>query len=444
VALKMVVGILFYKFEMGLKENGEIEPEFKLKSSDITEEMKKQFSNQHEIENNIIKNIDLFSIYYNHTAGIMAAKANSDEIEQEESPKSASDNSINIHLKKTPYKVISHFHEIIEGFQYLTVTVFKLDDEMELYNQLLIFLSGQINLVLNQVKTANLEDNLIIDSIYSQINLEIKKVMYQMERLSNLTKLQKIALLYNGEERYKTLEILREGPISRKLLSKKIEEVVENPNMELILKSLVSLNIVRRDWAHGVQDRKVGIFWGDGEYVFLIKDVLLVRKPAEQLLAQMKKNKIIGEKYIEQSTQFFKNYNPFKNYRHESRLLAKTLLNPDIFDFLGFMKDKPMKKKKIPHIMSDFAESDMIISFLIDIGILALIKGTDDEDWLCVLSEIAPLAIFPEYLIDHIQSKMLKKNEKITDELKEERITTEIAAKALTLLENTYQEEILF
>ena len=65
-----------------------------------------------------------------------------------------------------------------------------------------------------------------------------------MERLSNLSKLQKVGLIFSTPERVRTLELLREGPISRKSLTNELEKIKDNPNINLILTPFLELNLV--------------------------------------------------------------------------------------------------------------------------------------------------------------------------------------------------------
>ena len=147
-----------------------------------------------------------------------------------------------------------------------------------------------------------------------------------MERLSNLSKLQKVGLIFSTPERVRTLELLREGPISRKSLTNELEKIKDNPNIDLILTPFLELNLVRRDWARETHDKKQGIILGEGEYLFLVKDIALIRKIPPIIVEQMQKNQLIGQEYQKIITEFYDHYDPFGNLIEESKILAKFLL----------------------------------------------------------------------------------------------------------------------
>ncbi|GAG55138.1 unnamed protein product, partial [marine sediment metagenome] len=116
----MIQGILTFKFNLNQNETtGEINPEFS--------PIQLVFSNKKFEENDfsglIIEN-DIFANFYQHTVGIL-------------NPKYGFSNYYTGHLKETPYQVYSYFKQLADGTQYLTISMFELDDEIELFEDLI-------------------------------------------------------------------------------------------------------------------------------------------------------------------------------------------------------------------------------------------------------------------------------------------------------------------
>jgi hypothetical protein len=92
---------------------------------------------------------------------------------------------------------------------------------------------------------------------------------------------------------------------------------------------------------------------------------------------------------------------------------------------------------KIPKIFSEFAVTEILLEDLKNLNIITEITDDNDRNWICLLTEIKPLIIFPEYLLPRIRAAY--KGEDGDGE-----ITYEIAKKALNLLEITYPEKVKF
>ena len=154
-------------------------------------------------------------------------------------------NFFNGRLKETPYKVISYYHQEMDESQYLIITFFKLDEEVELFEPTVQLLTSKLGNVFEEMMKGNFKDPVFINKIENSFQSEIKFAIFQMERLSNLSKLQKVGLIFSTPERVRTLELLREGPISRKSLTNELEKIKDNPNINLILTPFLELNLVR-------------------------------------------------------------------------------------------------------------------------------------------------------------------------------------------------------
>jgi len=425
----MVIGIAIYKFELNPTAEGEIEPQFNIIASQSTQDYAK-LSFQQMISVN-----DLFAIFFNHTTGASKETKIND---------ANAKNYFVGRLKENPYKVVSYYRQEVDSSQYLAISFFKLDEDAELFEGLIRQLGTKLDTLYLKLAQGNLRDISFVTKIKETMESEIKFTLFQISRLSNLDKIQKIALIYATPERARTLEILREGPVSRRALSYDLEKIKSNPNIDIILMPFLELNIVRRDWARGTKDSKTGIVQGEGEFIFLTKDVALVRRPPASIVTQIKRDSKLRVLYEEKINEFYSTYDPFVNLDEESRFLAKYLLDPDMFDFLGLLKEKYFPMEKIPKITSEFASSKQVLEELRDGGVVAFLRDPDTRaDWIVLLGEITPLVVFPEYVVGKIKDRVASKGQEIDDTDVNAPITTEVAHRGLELLESTYNDKLL-
>ena len=417
----MIQGILTFQFKINQKETGEIEPEFE----PIQLIMRDENLDEDDFSTLLGQN-DIFAIFYQHTTGLFGVKY-------------SYSNFYTGRLKETPYQVISYFKQVADGTQYLAISVFELDDEIEIFEDLINDMGGRLDTIFDKLTRAKNSKQLsLIENINIRLKNEIKFTIFQVDRLSSLDKLQKIALIYNSNERLKILEVLREHPISKGDLKKILEGMSASINVDILLQPFIELNIIRRDWIKGEKDRKTGEIKHQGEYLFLVKDILMARIPNENLLNHFKdtKNELYPI-YRQKVIDYFSNYDPYTQPLDEIKKLASLLLSPDAYDFFVLMRHNHYPLDKIPKIFSEFAITEILLDDLLKLNIITEIIDKNDRKWICLLTEIKPLIIFPEYLLPKIRAAY--KNEEGDGE-----ITYEIAKKALSLLEITYPEKVTF
>ncbi len=422
----MVVGIIVYEFDMNKMPSGDIEPEFRVIVSKLAEEIKEDGKKEWDL----ISLDDKFSVFFNHTTG-STYKVNKEEESQEE-------NIFIGQLKDTPYKVISKYHEEIDETQYLIVTIFELDEDIGLYENIIHDMFHKFEDIFVERRGGNFKDIRFVNRMNEKMERAISFAFFQIDRLSNLDKIQKIASIFADPLRFKTLELLQQGPISRNILKGEIEYIKEYTNLELVLKPMLELSLVRRDWVKGHRDKDTGLMIGEGEYLFLVKDVALIRKPPTEIYKKMEKDPNIGQQYLEYEDEFYRNYDPFPNLMEESKLLAPFLLDPDIYDLLSLLKTSTYPLSKFPKITSKFVNIKDIMEILHEAGIIAYLEDEQERKWVVLVSEIKAVITFPEFLIPRIL-ELLNKDSKVTDMYY---VDKEIAQIGLDLLETTYNENI--
>ncbi|MFX1556614.1 MAG: hypothetical protein ACFFC9_05125 [Promethearchaeota archaeon] len=400
---------------------GEINPEF----SPIQLVFKNEQYTEQNYNELIIEN-DIFATFYQHTTGVTGVKYGFSNFYEGK-------------LKETPYQVLSYFKQLPDGTQYLVMSLFELDDEIELFEDIMKDMAKRLDTILEKLtKAVNTKQMDLISNVNIRLMNELKYTIFQVERLSQLDRLQKVALIYNSPERLKILETVRERPISKDEMKKVIEKMKPTANIDILLRPFLELNLVRRDWIRGEKDKKTGIVKNQGEYLFLVKDIIFTRVPNENLLKHFKEtNNELLDAYKQRAVDFFSAYDPLTEKIEETQKLAAILLNPDVYDFFVLMRSNHYPLDKIPKIFSEFAVTEILLDNLKKLNIITEVKDEAKRSWILLLTDIKPLTIFPEYLLPKIREAY--RNEDVDG-----KITHEIAKKALNLLEVTYPERILF
>jgi len=406
---------------------GEIEPEFKPIKLVFNKEANK-FTPDNYSE--LIRQNDIFAIFYQHTTGVFSTSG-------------GYTNYYTGRLKETTYQVFSFFKQDHAGRQFLTISIFETDDEIEIYEDLIRSLAKKLDVNFETLVRANASRELnLISKINDKLEEDIKFTIFQVDRLSQLSKLQKAALIFHSDERMKILEVLRERPVSKREMKQILEKIKVNPNVDVLIEPFLELNLIRRDWIVGKskKHRRVDERF-KGEFLFLVKDVVLARVPNHNLISKLKENnKDLHGKYYEKVVEFFTDYDPLDFKTHgiqDAKLLSSNLLNPDIYDFIQLLRENYYPLDKIPKILSAWASVDEILE---DLRYLNVITEVDDESgkkWLMLLTDIKPLTVFPEYLLPRIKELFNSKD-------RDKKITEEIAKKALDLLEVTFAEKVQF
>jgi len=258
--------------------------------------------------------------------------------------------------------------------------------------------------------------------ITSELTEYLKNSLTYLERLKNLTKEQVMAQIYNSEKGRLILEILQERPYTKKDLHSLLEEKTGKfiPNIDILLSHFVKTDLVRQDWIEGDSDISL----------FLLSDFIIVRTPVSKLLEEAKQglpNPYLAQKYLELATGYFSYYKPTKA---DNLKIASHMINPDIFDYIILFRERSYPINKVPR--GPGQTFDQIRTFLASLEadhIVKLIKDESDTEWIFLLTDIAALKFYPEYLIENIRKSV-----------SENILNKESAVKHLELLENSYKK----
>ena len=113
----MIQAILSFQFDLNQNSDGDIDPKFN--------PIQLIFQNKKfniESYDELITLNDIFGIFYQHTAGI----SNLTE---------KFTNLLTANLKDTPFKVISFFKQHNENTQFIVISIFEIDDDIDLFEE---------------------------------------------------------------------------------------------------------------------------------------------------------------------------------------------------------------------------------------------------------------------------------------------------------------------
>ena len=158
----MIQGILTFQFKLNQNETtGEINPEFSpIQLVFKTEEFKEENYIDLIIEN------DIFATFYQHTTGIFGMKYGFSNFYEGK-------------LKETPYQVMSYFKQLPDGTQYLIMSLFELDDEIELFEDLIKDMAKRLDTIFEKLtKAVNTKQVDLISNVNIRLMNELKYTIF--------------------------------------------------------------------------------------------------------------------------------------------------------------------------------------------------------------------------------------------------------------------------
>ncbi|MHA1371545.1 MAG: hypothetical protein ACTSWN_08745 [Promethearchaeota archaeon] len=419
----MPYGLIVLSYRIDL-EADEIEPEFIV-------EAKENMDDEVDVEKMFTLN-DRFRVYYAHTAGESGTVEGSGA------------GYYTGRLRDSRCSIISYYTGLqteSKKPEYLICALIQPDESFDIFRDIMEEYKNEVIRLLDKLGT---NDKSMIGTktwkdVHEKLNSTLKYVLFQMGRLINLNNEQKIAMIFNSLERIAILRKLAQGPIMKEKLREFMEQTALSlyPNMELLLKPFIACDLIRQDWSKGEKDQKTGRIKGRGEYVYLVKDVSLIRVPPEEMLKKVKEkkppfdDKNFTKKYLQKIQEFFYSYNPLDDLDYkDSGDLAKILLDPDTYDFLVLLRFRAYPKKKLPKV--SYGETHNILKKLQQLNIVTLVEDKKGEPWVVLLSDPHAFTLFPEYLLENIRQRL--------DPTAQDPILRQVALQHLNYLESSYYD----
>jgi hypothetical protein len=324
-----------------------------------------------------------------------------------------------VRLEKARSNVSSYFTGMQSDMPVMINLMLELGEDPEMFGEAVLQqVNHDVMLYLRQMSTNVAQSYELVKTL----KLYLRNTLILLDRLKNLSKEQRLAQIYTSEKARTILEALQEKPLSRRELQGIIEDKLQKivPNIEYILDPFIKTGLLMQDWVEGSTDITL----------FLLTDFTIFRAPVSKLVEDAKKNMPtpeVASKYLEEVSQFFRNYTPTFE---DNLIIAKTLMNPDNYDYITLFRERAYPINKIPKGPGE--SLDQIGSFLKGMEenqILKVIKDSKDTLWVFLLTDIVVQTFYPEYLI-----------EKIRKERMEGKITKNVAIKHLEFLEASYKK----
>jgi hypothetical protein len=345
---------------------------------------------------------DMMRIFYAHITGAGSA------------------GNVLVRLEKARTNVSSYFTGIESDMPVMINLMLELGEDPEMFGEAILQQVNQDLLYyLRQMSTDVSQSYEIVKTM----KLYLRNTLILLDRLKNLSKEQRLAQIYTSEKARTILEALQERSLSRRELQGIVEERLQKivPNIEYVLDPFIKTGLIMQDWVEGDTDITL----------FLLNDFTIYRTPVSKLVEDAKKNlptPEVASKYLEEVTNFFTNYKPSMD---DNRIIAWTLMNPDLYDYITLFREKGYPINKIPKGPGE--SIDQIGSFLKSMEenqILKVIKDSKDTLWVFLLTDIVVDTFYPEYLI-----------EKIRKDTMEGKLKKNVAIKYLEFLEAAYKKK---
>jgi len=322
-----------------------------------------------------------------------------------------------VRLEKAQCNVASYFTGLEHEFPLMINLMLELGEDPDMFGEAIL---RQINQsILNYVMKYGSNITQAYDAM-EKLKAYLKNALFLLERLKNLTKEQLLAQIYSNKKKRVILNILQNGPMSKKDLRNKIEDSLNViiSNIDTTLDPFIKTNLVKQDWIEGLSEI----------FLFLINDFTIIRTPPEKIVKDAKKNSPTSElagKYLEKVKEFFLHYEPDNK---DSLKIAQIMMNPDKYDFLSLFRARPYPMTKIPKGEgSTFTSTESLIQAMVSDNILTLIPDSRNIDWVFLLCDITSETFYPEYLLEIIRKLYINKQ-----------IKNEVVIKHLEFLENAY------
>jgi hypothetical protein len=245
----------------------------------------------------------------------------------------------------------------------------------------------------------------------------------RVSKMKEISEEQRYAFIFRDKVRNLCLTKLADGPMTKEGLAKWLSKEVESEVTDIdgLLAPLLKTDLVTE--LNISKGKKVSL-----EYVFLLRDVALIRSPHVDLFKAAKSGQMnpeLAEKYVKEVEKFFKNY---RITAEDSQLISEYISNPDTYDIIKVLREGYMTREEIPtKIERDMPNIDRHLKRLAEDEIILPIKDKKQRVWVLLQSDIQAITFFPEYMVDIIRRRW-----------KEGTIAKEIALKHLELLRAEY------
>ena len=324
-----------------------------------------------------------------------------------------------VRLEKARSNVSSYFTGMESDMPVMINLMLELGEDPEMFGEAVLQEVNQD--VVNYLRQMSTDVSQSYE-ITKTIKLYLRNTLILLERLKNLSKEQRLAQIYTSEKARTILEALEERALFRRELQGIIEEKLQKiiPNIEYVLDPFIKTGLIMQDWVEGDTDITL----------FLLNDFAIFRSPVTKIVEDAKKNlptPEVATKYLEEVNNYFTNYKPTFE---DNIKIARTLVNPDNYDYITLFRERAYPLNKIPKGPGEsIGQVGSLLKAMEDDQIIKVIKDSKDTIWVFLLTDIVIHTFYPEYLI-----------EKIRKDRMDGKLKKNVAIKHLEFLEKAYKK----
>jgi len=272
-------------------------------------------------------------------------------------------------------------------------------------------------LLINQVKSKNFDKFLA-------------KQFEDVQKLTEMTEEQRIAMIYRNPRRVLILQKLGLGAIPRDDLRKWLSDQLgeEVLDLESLLSPFFKTQMIQEFAVETVDGKRI-------KCIFLIKDAFTMRSPVEKFYKAAKDGsgiapemKPVFEIYKENIDTFFKD---FKFGDADSKIIAEIAADPNHYNLITILRNNYIEINQLADIYQK--DLDQIAPYINDLkryNIIDEIKDKKGSSWIFLKTDVVFPTFFPEYIVDAIRRRWMEKD-----------IVQNIAVKHLELLKSVYRGE---
>lgn len=324
-----------------------------------------------------------------------------------------------VRLEKARSNVSSYFTGMESDMPVMINLMLELGEDPEMFGEAVLQEVNQD--VVNYLRQMSTDVSQSYE-ITKTIKLYLRNTLILLDRLKNLSKEQRLAQIYTSEKARTILEALEERALFRRELQGIIEEKLQKiiPNIEYVLDPFIKTGLIMQDWVEGDTDITL----------FLLNDFAIFRSPVTKIVEDAKKNlptPEVATKYLEEVNNYFTNYKPTFE---DNIKIARTLVNPDNYDYITLFRERAYPLNKIPKGPGEsIGQVGSLLKAMEDDQIIKVIKDSKDTIWVFLLTDIVIHTFYPEYLI-----------EKIRKDRMDGKLKKNVAIKHLEFLEKAYKK----
>jgi len=212
----------------------------------------------------------------------------------------------------------------------------------------------------------------------------------------SLSQEQLLAITYQDEIKRMIINRLRdEGVVTKSELSVWLKDTYTYGfiDIDAILFELIKRDIIKEASVKGMPS----------ELIFLISDLLISRKPPDELLKDPAKKGLpekLTDDYRNAVNEFFKTYKPTEE---DNLKLIEILINPQVYETIRLLRTTIATKDLLQKLRKKGVDDvDAVLMTLWENQVVQVFQGHKGIEYYGLLSDIGVSQVFPKYILNTI------------------------------------------